>query len=70
VDEDVDPMQAKNLFNMQGQRWKEMRAKLTPTFTSGRMKSMFPLVLECAQNLEKLYGEITDSGVDIDIKVY
>jgi cytochrome P450 len=53
---------------MQGNKWKEMRAKLTPTFTSGRMKAMFPLVLECANVLSKYMQTLATSGADIDMK--
>ncbi|KAF4524101.1 hypothetical protein B566_EDAN007684 [Ephemera danica] len=49
----TDPVQGRNLFMLGGQKWKDMRAKLTPTFTSGCMKSMFPLVLESTTRLEK-----------------
>ncbi|XP_046392982.1 cytochrome P450 6a2-like [Ischnura elegans] len=63
LDEEVDPLNAKGLFNLRGQRWKEMRARLSPTFTSGRMKSMFPLMFKCAEELsESLARNIAKSG--------
>lgn len=54
---------------MEDHRWKEMRTKLTPTFTSGRIKAMFPLVQECADALEKHLGTLADTGEEFDIKV-
>ncbi|XP_046392972.1 cytochrome P450 6a2-like [Ischnura elegans] len=63
LDEEIDPLNAKGLFNLKGQRWKEMRARLSPTFTSGRMKAMFPIMHACAQQLTRsLAQNIEKSG--------
>ncbi|XP_035436192.2 cytochrome P450 6a2 [Spodoptera frugiperda] len=42
----------RNLANMGGAEWKAMRHIVTPTFSSAKMKAMFPLVAECAQTLK------------------
>ncbi|CAB3365211.1 Hypothetical predicted protein [Cloeon dipterum] len=65
VDPHNDPMQSRNLFNMSGQQWKEMRNLLSPTFTSGRIKAMFPLVYECADNFEKYLKRHQNQDLDI-----
>uniref|UniRef100_A0A348G633 Cytochrome P450 n=1 Tax=Odontomachus monticola TaxID=613454 RepID=A0A348G633_ODOMO len=41
-----------NLFFLKNPAWKILRTKLTPIFTSGKLKKMFELMLECANNLD------------------
>ncbi|XP_046747878.1 cytochrome P450 9e2-like [Diprion similis] len=50
VDESMDPLLGGNLFSMTGERWKEMRSIVSPTFTSSKMRVMFELISKCADD--------------------
>ncbi|XP_022900137.2 probable cytochrome P450 6a13 [Onthophagus taurus] len=57
-----------NLFFLEGTKWKNLRAKLTPTFTSGKMKMMFNTMLECSYPLKDRIEELIKTGEVIDAK--
>ncbi|CAD0206777.1 unnamed protein product [Chrysodeixis includens] len=40
-----------NLFFAEGDVWKLLRQRITPAFTSGKLKAMFPLIVERAEKL-------------------
>jgi cytochrome P450 family 9 len=50
VNQDVEPIISRNLFGMKGDQWREMRKLLSPSFTGSKMKTMFELMTQVAEN--------------------
>lgn len=67
INEKSEPLTA-NLFNLEGLRWKTVRAKLTPTFTSGKMKMMFHTLVQCSSGLVDVVDKLIEDDEPIDIK--
>ncbi|KAK7790754.1 hypothetical protein R5R35_012029 [Gryllus longicercus] len=63
-----DPLQYHSMFTTKGQTWRNLRLKLTPTFTSGKMKKMFALIDACGQDLVKCLERELASNGEAEIK--
>ncbi|XP_076381684.1 cytochrome P450 9e2 [Megalopta genalis] len=50
ANEAIEPLLAKSLFALKGDRWKKMRNTMTPIFTSSKMKFMFGLFNDCSHD--------------------
>uniref|UniRef100_A0A1Y1MPH2 Cytochrome P450 n=1 Tax=Photinus pyralis TaxID=7054 RepID=A0A1Y1MPH2_PHOPY len=63
---DDEPL-SNHIFSLKGDRWKQLRAKLTPAFTSSKLKMMLGLFLKCCKDLEVEMDKkiIKDDVVDI-----
>ncbi|XP_046677831.1 probable cytochrome P450 6a14 [Homalodisca vitripennis] len=48
--------------------WRDMRHKLSPAFSSGKMKHMFLLMLKCSKQLEDYFYKITENQASVDVK--
>lgn len=51
ITQDKDSIQSDMLGNKLGEEWKALRSIMSPTFSSGKMKNMFPLVCKNADTL-------------------
>ncbi|XP_046661559.1 probable cytochrome P450 6a14 [Homalodisca vitripennis] len=55
---DTDPLGA-HIFALRGQEWKTRRAKLSPTFSSGKMKGIFSIMKECGTVLTNVAEQLS-----------
>ena len=65
--ENKDPLST-GLVRLYDEKWKRLRGKLSPTFTSGKLKLMYPLVKEISDELIKVYDEALRKTDIVDIK--
>ncbi|KNC33651.1 Cytochrome P450 6a9 [Lucilia cuprina] len=62
-----DPLTGR-LFLLDGAEWKNMRSKLSPTFSSGKMKGMYELVLKQAEELVEVFNDSLNESSIMEIK--
>nr|AKZ17694.1 cytochrome P450 monooxygenase CYP6BQ35 [Tenebrio molitor] len=67
LDEENDPLSG-HLFALEDAKWRNMRVKLTPTFTSGKMKMMFQTLADCTVGLKDIMDESATNHLPVDIK--
>lgn len=66
-DEENDPVSA-HLFSLYGEKWKKLRAKLSPAFTAGKIKYMFNTIQECGDIMIEVLEEMMQNDNVIEIK--
>lgn len=67
VNEQIDPM-SNNLLLQNGAKWKHNRSKLTPAFSSGKLKGMFTTIVECGRSLHCHLNQYAESGEPVEIR--
>ncbi|KAH8310482.1 hypothetical protein KR044_001581, partial [Drosophila immigrans] len=69
VDEERDPLSA-SIFALPGQSWRSMRQKLSPCFTSGKLKAMYSTGEDIGNKMvDHLQKELPETGVkEVDLK--
>lgn len=64
---DVDVLSA-NIFFLRGTKWKMLREKLSPTFSSAKLKQMFFTILDVGRRLEQHLLPLAAMKADIEIR--
>lgn len=57
----------KTLFAMTGQKWRDMRATLSPAFTGSKMRKMFELVIECSGSVAQYYLDKSKQSQEVEL---
>nr|AVL92856.1 CYP450 [Locusta migratoria] len=68
IPETADPLFARSLFGLQGQRWREMRRILSPAFTPNKMRNMVPLIQEIAHQMTDYIAQETKKGERVTVE--
>ena len=63
-----DLVTTKNLFSINQPEWKQTRVKMSPMFTTGKLKNLFGLMLETADALEKYLESKVKGKTNIEVK--
>ncbi|KAL6257078.1 hypothetical protein P5V15_012012 [Pogonomyrmex californicus] len=68
VNETQDPIFGKNLFSIRGEKWRQVRALLSPAFTSSKMKNMFKLISERGANFSTFLAQLPSEQRMVQMK--
>ncbi|XP_075979295.1 cytochrome P450 6B2-like [Anticarsia gemmatalis] len=63
----IEPL-LRNLFFADGDLWRLLRQRMTPAFTSGKLKAMFPLIVERAERLQARALAAAAAGRPLDAR--
>lgn len=64
---EYDPL-SMHLFALSGQKWKNLRQRLTPAFTSGKLRSMFGTITDCGLTLQKYLDDLVAEQKLLDVR--
>lgn len=62
-----DPLSGR-LVLLDGHKWKAMRNKLSSTFTSGKIKFMFPTVVKVSHEFVDVFGDMVSKSSTVEVK--
>ncbi|XP_060525750.1 cytochrome P450 9e2-like [Cylas formicarius] len=68
LDPEVDPVVGRNLLSLKGQRWRDMRATLSGSFTSSKMKFIFGLINATTQRFVEHLKNRQGDVIELELK--
>lgn len=69
LDERSDTLFGNSLFLMRSEKWRDMRANLSPAFTSSKMRQMYDLIGDTAYEMVESFGLKTSNGKEFHTEV-
>ncbi|KAF5290749.1 hypothetical protein FQR65_LT11530 [Abscondita terminalis] len=61
----IDPVMSNSLLGIKGPDWRILRKKISPAFSSGKMKIMEPLMDECGLNMKEYLEKNLDKSLEM-----
>ncbi|CAL7948657.1 unnamed protein product [Xylocopa violacea] len=68
INDDSNPLYADMVFTLTGDRWREERNMLSPTFTSSKIKNMFKLMSSCAERFTDWLTNLPENEREKEMK--
>lgn len=65
-DEENDPLSG-NLFAIEDQKWKLLRAKMSPVFTPRKMKEIFQTFVDCGNKLDNNLRQLAEHSDEFEV---
>lgn len=53
------------MVGLSGQKWRDLRVKLSPAFTPGKLRGMFPILTSCGKTLEDFLARSVENKNDV-----
>lgn len=69
IDSEVDSLFGQTLFLMKGDKWRDMRATLSPAFTGSKMRLMFELLHECVADTMQHFQDINPGRGEFSVEM-
>lgn len=58
-----------SIHMFEGEKWRQMRATLSPAFTGSKMRQMFELVAECTDEVVKHFTKKIENGEKVNVEM-
>lgn len=69
LDEKIDVLFGNSLISLTGQKWRDMRATLSPAFTGSKMRQMFDMIEVCGDNMSKHFIQEAETKGQLEIEM-